>query len=65
MQKQRTRSQNSVQDLVLRNPLTMQLACYVSLAGAIVFSDRYPIRARERAARHAEQQARAQAAAAG
>ena len=47
-------------------PLAMQLACYVSLAAAIVFSDRYPARARQRAARQAEQQtgsAAAQAAA--
>lgn len=42
-------------------PLETQLACYVSLAGAIVFSDRYPAKARQRAAEHAEQQAKAQA----
>ena len=36
-------------------PLSAQLACYVSLAAAIVFSDRYPARARQRATELAEQ----------
>ncbi|PRC94384.1 amine oxidase [Solimicrobium silvestre] len=36
-------------------PLSSQLACYVSLAAAIVFSDRYPASARQRAAQLAEQ----------
>lgn len=36
-------------------PLGTQLACYVSLTTAIVFSDRYPARARQRAAQFAEQ----------
>ena len=36
-------------------PLSAQLACYVSLAAAIVFSDRYPARARQRAVQLAEQ----------
>jgi hypothetical protein len=40
-------------------PLGAQLACYASLAAAIVFSDRYPARARERAAQLAEQAMRA------
>lgn len=40
-------------------PLSAQLACYVSLAAAIVFSDRYPARARQRAVQLAEQAMRA------
>jgi len=40
-------------------PLSAQLACYVSLAAAIVFSDRYPARARQRAAHLVEQAMRA------
>lgn len=40
-------------------PLAAQLACYAVLAAIIVFSDRYPAKARQRAARIAEQQARA------
>lgn len=40
-------------------PLSAQLACYVTLAAAIVFSDRYPARARQRAVQLAEQAMRA------
>jgi len=36
-------------------PLNTQLACYASLAAAIVFSDRYPAHARQRAVQLAEQ----------
>ena len=51
---------NGVLMLWLRDwPLSAQLACYVSLAAAIVFSDRYPARARQRAVQLAEQAMRA------